>query len=100
MASFLNRIVDECLRLLGNTETPRRWTAEYSSSSLLGHDAKRKPDLVLLDNTRIGDWRCVRSFAEMKSSSKHAMKSEMFDQITSEFSYNYACQWSLQLNHT
>lgn len=83
MANFLNSIVDECLPLLG-IDKARRWTARYNASSLLGHDAKRKPDLVLLDDPKIGDWRCVRSFGEMKSSSSHPMKSDIFNQITSE----------------
>ena len=92
MAHFLNQLVEKCIPLLGKIAEQQRWTAEYSASSLLGHDVRRKPDLVLLDNMRIGDWRCVHSFGKMKSSSKSAMKSEMFDQITGEFCYDYACQ--------
>jgi len=92
MAHFLNQLVEKCIPLLGKIAEPQWWTAEYSASSLLGHDARRKPDLVLLDDTKIGDWRCVHSFGEMKSSSKYAMKSEMFNQITGEFCYDYACQ--------
>ena len=94
MARFLNHLVDQCRPLLRNTEELRRWTAEYSASSLLGHDAKRKPDLVLLDDTRIGDWRCVCSIGEMKSSSTTNTKSEIFEQIIGEFRYDYACQFT------
>lgn len=94
MARFLNHLVDQCRPLLRNTEELRRWTAEYSAASLLGHDAKRKPDLVLLDDMRIGDWRCVCSIGEMKSSSTNKTKSEIFEQIIGEFCYDYACQFT------
>jgi hypothetical protein len=82
MATFLNSIVDECYTLLGpSVGRPRRWTAEYSTVALLGHEVKGKPDLVLLDDNKVADWRCVRSIGEMKSSSSTAMHNNMFAQL-------------------
>jgi hypothetical protein len=93
MASFLNSIVDQCVLVLGGTRVvgavPRRWTAEYSTIPLSGHDAKRKPDLILLDDARIADWRCVRSIGEMKASSTEQMNVNMFQQLASESWRNY-----------
>jgi hypothetical protein len=82
MMSFLNSIVDQCVLLLGGTRVvgavPRRWTAEYSTIPLSGHDAKRKPDLILLDDVRVADWRCVCSIGEMKASSTEQINDNMF----------------------
>ena len=93
MASFLNSIVDECVALLGGTKVvgvvPRRWTADYSTITLSGHDAKRKPDLVLLDDERVADWRCVRSIGEMKSGATGTVKGDMFQQLAGECWHNY-----------
>ena len=93
MAVFLNYIVDQCVTVLGGMQVigraPRRWTAEYSTIHLFGHDAKRKPDLILLDNVAIADWRCVRSIGEMKSSSSEQTNANMFEQIAGESRRNY-----------
>lgn len=87
MASFLNQIVDQCVTVLGGTNVvgvPRQWTADYSTTPLSGHDAKRKPDLILLDDVSVADWRCVRSIGEMKSSSTEQMNASMFEQLAGE----------------
>ena len=83
MATFLNNIMDECYMLLApSVPPPHQWTAEYSTVALLGHDVKGKPDLVLLDDVKVADWRCVRSIGEIKSS--HAMYNHMLTQLTSK----------------
>lgn len=93
MATFLNGIVDKCVHLLGlpGKATVRRWTADHSTIPLSGHLAKRKPDLILLDDLKVADWRCVRSIVEMKASSSEAMNAELFQQIAGEFCCH--CYW-------
>ena len=93
MAGFLNSIVNECVPLLGGTRVvgavPRRWTANYSTIPLSGHDAKRKPDLILLDDVGVADWRCVRSIGEMKSGASNDAHAHMFQQLAGESWHNY-----------
>ena len=45
----------------------------HSTVALLGHYVKGKPDLVLLDDVKVADWRCVCSIGEMKSSPLNVM---------------------------
>jgi hypothetical protein len=95
MATFLNSIVNECVTLLGGIRAvgavsgPRRWTAKYSTIPLSGHDAKRKLDLILLDDVGVADWRCVRSIGEMKSGNSKDAHAAMFQQLAGESWRNY-----------
>jgi len=95
MATFLNSIVNECIPLLGGTRAvgavprPRQWTANYSTIPLSGHDAKRKLDLILLDDVGVADWRCVCSIGEMKSGASNDAHAAMFQQLAGESWHNY-----------
>jgi hypothetical protein len=67
-AKFLNNVAEECARVMGIPhKPPMRWTAKYSTNILPGHEAHRKPDLALFTIDTHDDWRCIRSFGEMKS---------------------------------
>lgn len=90
-AHFLNTIalaVEKC------THSPisRSWTAKYSTSCVFGHNARRKPDLVLLDGRPTpkdklisGNWRIARAVAELKSSSKNTSWKEIREQLAGEY---------------
>ncbi|KAG0702908.1 hypothetical protein DFH29DRAFT_998995 [Suillus ampliporus] len=90
MAAFINKIAAVCGHILGVKPT-RFWTAAYSTASLLGHDVKRKPDLILLSDL-VADWRCVRAVGEMKSSKSEKMKVDIFNQLASKTSIIFASQ--------
>lgn len=87
MANFLNQIIDACHGLLDTAgaapATCWKWMAAHSTLALVGYDAKRKPDLILLSN-QVSDWRCVRAVGEMKSSSALEMRTDVFNQIVCE----------------
>ncbi|KAG1853785.1 hypothetical protein C8R48DRAFT_675730 [Suillus tomentosus] len=80
---FINTVAEICGEALGSSAPRRRWTAKYSTNVLGGHQANRKPDLTLIDQNTSADWRCVRSFGEMKSKKNTAASlNELCDQIS------------------
>jgi hypothetical protein len=64
---FFNEVATACGRAMNANPPLRAWTANYSTTVLTGHEARRKPDLALIDFHTPADWRCVRSVGEMKS---------------------------------
>lgn len=65
--TFLNGVALSCGQAMSTGLPQRKWTAKYSTTVLAGHEARRKPDLALIDVGMPADWRCVRSVGEMKS---------------------------------
>jgi hypothetical protein len=88
LAKFLN---DMATSIAGSAQAnvARRWTAKYSTSCVFGHNAPRKPDLVLLDGSpsqgsEHGNWRVVRAVGEVKSNSSSTAEKEISERLAGE----------------
>ncbi|KAF9233551.1 hypothetical protein BU15DRAFT_66499 [Melanogaster broomeanus] len=102
LANFLNNIA---AAIAGSTQTPivRSWTAKYSTSSVFGHTAQCKPDLVLLDGSPSqmvvpgrSNWGVVRAVAEVRPRSRNTTWKEISEQLAGEVPGTASIIWGIQ----
>ncbi|KAG1765278.1 hypothetical protein EV702DRAFT_1051080 [Suillus placidus] len=60
---FFNDVAFGCGQAMAAGPLNRYWTAKYSTTVLSGHEAQRKPDLILIDQGTAADWRCCWAYA-------------------------------------